>query len=81
MRQTIIDWWLHFGTKSGVDVEAPYNPAAEIADSNDGVEDWSKDMGCGWRECLCFGERTYHSLRMCKRCRKVMYCSAKCQRR
>ncbi|GJE94752.1 zinc finger MYND domain-containing protein [Phanerochaete sordida] len=81
MRPTIIEWWLHFGTKSGVDVDAPYDPSAEITEGSDGAEGWSKDMGCGWRECLCFGERTYHSLRMCKRCRKVMYCSIKCQRR
>jgi len=72
----VMKWWLDFGQKCGVDVDAPYEPSPEIAGA---AGAWAKDKGCAWKECLCFGERPYHRLRRCKRCENVLYCSTKCQ--
>ncbi|GJE93389.1 zinc finger MYND domain-containing protein [Phanerochaete sordida] len=71
----VLKWWRDFGLQCGVDLDAPYVPAAPTASD----ETWTKDMGCAWRECMCFGERPHHKLRKCKRCERVLYCSKKCQ--
>ncbi|GJE93388.1 zinc finger MYND domain-containing protein [Phanerochaete sordida] len=71
----VLKWWRDFGSQCGVDLDAPYVPPTPAV----GDEAWTKDMGCAWRECLCFGERPDHALRKCKRCERVLYCSKKCQ--
>lgn len=76
-RNRMIKSWTALGNKCGVDVNAPYDPSAELLD-NAGPRGAKR---CAWKECLCFGERPNHRLRMCKRCTKVLYCSSKCQKR
>ena len=78
-RQTIIDLWTSFGKKCDVDVNAPYDPALEIEEA--AAQKSGRAKRCAWRECLCFGERPQHTLKVCKRCMKVLYCSSKCQKR
>lgn len=75
-RTDLLEVWTDFGRKCGADVNAPYDPAAE-AEFRSGPA--TKSRGCSWIECLCFGERPNHRLRMCKRCTKAFYCSKKCQ--
>ncbi|EKM57263.1 uncharacterized protein PHACADRAFT_254940 [Phanerochaete carnosa HHB-10118-sp] len=77
-RSVVLEWWVECGEKCGVNIEASYEPTMG---PSSGTRRWRKDNGCAWRECLCFGERPYHKLRVCKRCKKVMYCSIKCQTR
>ncbi|GJE93108.1 zinc finger MYND domain-containing protein [Phanerochaete sordida] len=69
--------WTDFGRHCEIDTSAPAPPLPSTA----GRDGWSKDMGCAWRECLCFGEKPQHKLRKCNGCGKIMYCSKKCQRR
>ena len=78
-RQTIIDLWTGFGKKCDIDVDAPYDPNAEVEEA--AARRSGQTKRCAWRECLCFGERPQHNLKICKRCTKVLYCSSKCQRR
>ncbi|GJE93390.1 zinc finger MYND domain-containing protein [Phanerochaete sordida] len=72
-------WWRDFGAKCGVDVDAPYVAEAPAGAGAADAAGWTKDRGCAWRECLCFGERPHHKLRKCKRCERVLYCSKRCQ--
>lgn len=39
------------------------------------------DRLCHWSGCLCHEIVPYHSLRVCKGCWKVFYCSQLCQKR
>ena len=77
-RSQLIDLWNELGQECSVDIHTPYDPTAEFTGTG-GSRPASKR--CAWRECLCFGDRPNHRLRMCKRCTKVLYCSSKCQRR
>ncbi|GJE93384.1 zinc finger MYND domain-containing protein [Phanerochaete sordida] len=76
-KDEVLQLWRALGAKCGVDLNAPYVPPAP---SERGAEVWTKEKGCAWRECLCFGERPNHKLRKCTRCEQVMYCSTKCQK-
>ncbi|KIP09034.1 hypothetical protein PHLGIDRAFT_351151 [Phlebiopsis gigantea 11061_1 CR5-6] len=79
-RTQMIDLWTELGRKCGVDVDAPYDPSTEFNERG-GPRSQARGKRCGWRECLCFGDRPSHRLKVCKRCTKVFYCSAKCQTR
>lgn len=76
-RTQMIDLWTELGKKCGVDVDVPYDPNAEFEPSGSR----SRGKRCAWRECLCFEDRPSHRMKLCKRCAKVFYCSAKCQTR
>lgn len=49
-------------------VEKPPHPSAI----------WWKARGCNWKHCLCAVDPC-HTLKMCKGCWRVLYCSARCQ--
>lgn len=36
---------------------------------------------CHWEKCLCHSAKPSHSMRVCKGCYRVLYCSRKCQKR
>ncbi|GJE93116.1 zinc finger MYND domain-containing protein [Phanerochaete sordida] len=77
-KSTALALWTNFGRQCEIDTNAPAVPALPSPNDRDV---WSKDMGCAWRECLCFGEKPHHKLRKCNGCQSAMYCSKKCQRR
>ena len=79
-RSLILERWLDLGRQCDIDVDAPYEPEADVAGGRRS-EKRSKVRSCAWKDCLCFGQKPHHKLKTCTKCYKVFYCSRKCQKK
>lgn len=74
--QPLIRSWHTFGTM--LDVER-YNAAAVAEESVAPV--FPPLERCGWQDCLCSVHEPVHSLKTCRGCWRIAYCSLRCQKR
>ena len=69
--------WLSLGALLELSPSDAYIPR----DAPRSVDKWWRSTGCSWTGCICFGSKPNHTMRVCKGCCLVVYCSQRCQTR
>ncbi|KAI0071418.1 hypothetical protein K474DRAFT_1776178 [Panus rudis PR-1116 ss-1] len=72
--------WMAIGRLVGLDEVKEATEYAEYMAKLERRFPRGRTRRCHWRDCLCSHEHPPHKMRICKGCRKVYYCSTRCQR-
>ena len=77
-KQDVVEKWVNFGKAYGLN-EIIERRRLAFGEKVTASKLEPPLMACHWSSCLCSEYETAHSMRACKGCSEVLYCSKRCQ--